>query len=306
MFTQTPNNYQSLYDELNYQLELDETTTAMVQISDYNSGELLGVKKFYSTQSFSVNPAPIIRPYAIPASPAIATQFETTERYGYVTVKLFVESADGSESYISTPLTYTLSKSTESTTGAVTTRSTDRLISVGESDTLTLRCEHGFEIDVRVNYYGADDLLLESKTYSETPDDSGIRVFHLLAKEVEAAERIEVVCEQANVAIAQFNYYIVERPDDATRIAWVSSRGSVEHYTFAQTSECQEYAESRQMSLVSAYETYATRSAIAEMIASPKIWIADGGSYIDAYVISDYIDTAPLDTIATLSVKIGV
>lgn len=311
MFTQTPNNYQSLYNEIDYQLELDEINTTLVQITDCNTGELLGVKKFYSTQSFSVNVAPIIRPYAIPNTPAIATQFETAERYGYATVKLFVATEDGSESYISTPLTFTISKSNESETGAITKLPTQRLISVGESDSITVRCETGFEINAYVKYYAAADeenseVLLDSTTFSSTPDYSGIVTFHLLAKEVEGAERIEVIFEQANNQIAQIDYYMVERPNDAIRVAWVSSRGSVEHYTFAQTDAYHEYAESRQIALVSAFETFATRAAIAEMIASPKLWIADGDSYVDGYVVSDYIDTAPIDAIATLSVKIEI
>ncbi len=311
MFTETPNNYQSLYDEQQYRLETASASTFLIRITDYESGELLGVKKFYSTDDLLINISPIIRPYAIPQTPQQTTTFESAERYGYAIVDLAAISDEGTI-YTSGSRIFTISRGDESATGPVTTLSLQRLISVGEADSLTIRCAANVTVRADVNYYSveeddeATETLILSSSYTATPDASGILTLHLLAKEIDQATKIKVTFWQSDENIAQYDYYIVERAADANRIAWISSRGSIEHYTFAETEAHKESAEGDEWSLVSAFETYATRSAIAEMIFSPKIWIeAVGEGYRQGYMVSEYIDSAPLDSIATLSVVVG-
>ncbi|MFR3334225.1 MAG: hypothetical protein ACLTSJ_09890 [Alistipes communis] len=80
------------------------------------------------------------------------------------------------------------------------------------------------------------------------------------------------------------------------QLAWRSSAGSIEHYTFpieksvtTETVKDRAYGTDghltaaarteRRTTLVSAYETRAVLEALSEITASPEVWLAEGGGY---------------------------
>ena len=90
-------------------------------------------------------------------------------------------------------------------------------------------------------------------------------------------------------------------------MAWISSRGSIERYTFPVTANRQRKAEKqtirtrdrvgvvsssteRRQTLVSRFEPRATIDALADIISATRVWIEEKGGFREVEVCSSVID----------------
>ncbi|MFR9620686.1 MAG: hypothetical protein SNH63_05635 [Rikenellaceae bacterium] len=306
MFTQTPENYQSFLGDLVYRFETEYTTDIIMDIRDFESGETLGVKKFYSSPDLYLNIAPIINTLVECSTPSATTGFVDPLTQGCVTIEVEAFDSEYDSLHTTLPLTFTLSRNTETTPALLTTLAQQRLIASGERDLLTLLGETNAPITAIVKRYSesAEEYytLLASNTYTSSTNESGLAAFALAVDESETCDKIEVSIVQSGEEVAAISYFLVENPTSAMRLAWVSSRGAIEHYTFAEVKARAVKSACDQITLLSAYEAYDTRWAIAEVISASQVWLFVDGQYREVEVVSSSIDTAPLAEIALVEV----
>lgn len=322
MFTHMPNKLSSLYSELSYTYYNSSTGDMTLQIYEDESGELLGVKKFYSTNTAQVNIAPHVRAYALQSMESYPAGFMSTYRNGNLLVYLKVPE------YNDTSLTrqYTISRSDIDLRGLISSLPAERSISDGDSDQLYIAAETGDTITVVVKHYltswsdsyerpyvGGEftESLASTLTYTESISSGNIAIFNFVAESIASGdttqiEKVVVSVSQNSETIAELTYNIVERPQGAIRLAWISDSGSVEHYTFPVVKESY-VGDSFQhtYTLTSAFVGYATRAALAEIVHSPRVWVDNYGVYLDATAEDGALSVSSSGTLGTVDIRLS-
>ena len=170
----------------------------------------------------------------------------------------------------------------------------NRLIPEGTCDELTLLADSS--VTVTVTAQAGDTTTAESYRTEE----AGLHQFRLDTPDFPGAETVTVDAG----ACGTVTYTVIPALEGALRLAWRSSAGSVEHYTFPvvrtstirvdkQRAEGPEgrvaavVGTDRETLLVSAYESRPILEALAEVAAAPEVWLADGNAYTPADVTTD-------------------
>ncbi len=309
MFTTYPQSYESLYSELTYSyLSSSDSDDITLFIVNSTTDEVLGVKKFYSTSTAELNIAPLVRRYALPEVVVAETGFIEEANSGSIEISLADSSGTTSDARC-----FTISRESESEVGLLSTiPTTYRGISSGEREMLTLRVDPDEGITVEVRQYIGDQEEVSSETsYTLGAQSSGFATFSFVAEAIDeesASERVEIVVTQDDVQIAMVEYIIIDSPIDPLRVAWISSRGSIEHYTFPMATQRSLDSELQQtLTLRSALENYSMRRAIAEIVSSPKVWVEqESGEYCEVSVESQSVELAPKCDMASVEITIVV
>lgn len=321
MFTQTPNNLSSLYSELIYTFQSSSTTDMTIQIYEDETDELIGVKKFYSTDTAQINVAPHIRPYAMPTIDIYSMGFITPYRNCNVSVYLKMYEQNST----STARQFTLSRGDIEAKGLVSSLPQLRTIADGESEQIYVAAESGDQVKVVVQSY-LDDwsesyqkpyldgefvaTLVSSTTYSTTANDGAMEIFNFVASSnkvsEEQIERVVVSVYVDSVLTQSVEYTVVARGDESMRMAWISERGSIEHYTFPIIKESGVDGDSgASVTLTSAFETYDTRCALSNIARSPMVWLLRNGEYELVEPMNSSLSVAPTATLGTIDIKVS-
>lgn len=169
-----------------------------------------------------------------------------------------------------------------------------RLISPDESDELTLLTDGACTVTVTAQSGESTT----AETYRTTT--GGLHLFRLDMRDFPEAESLTVDAGACGTVC----YTVVPAVPGARRLAWRSSAGSIEHYTFPiersdtlETTKKRAYGaeghlaatigSERHTLLVSAYEPRATVEALAEILTSPAVWLAGKTEYTPVDVITD-------------------
>lgn len=314
MFTSYPPNYSPLYSELTYTFTTSSESDITIYLTDVTSNDIFGVKKFYSTTTAQVNVAPILRPLIYPVAEKLETGFASSTNRGAVTIQL--SDAEGN---VAPSRVFALSKQTEDQIGLVSTFDAEgRALSLGECEMLRFRITPGVDtfVYVRQYLYGQDSVAAGmSYTMLEGTVDGFINFnvaatpFEAIEEQADQLETITVTVMQNNSTVASVSYSIIDPPHEPTRLVWISSRGSLESYTFPVVRErvrSHKSGESARTTLTlgSAYETYAVRQALAEIIDSPTVWVFMGDEYREALSVSSSVVMSPIDELATIEMEI--
>ena len=127
-----------------------------------------------------------------------------------------------------------------------------------------------------------------------------MHVFRLDTRDFPEAETLTVDAGACG-AVA---YTVISAPTGARRLAWRSSAGGIEHYTFpVEKSESVETIRQRAYGaeghlvartraerrtvLVSAYEPRATLEGLSEVLSSPDVWLAEDDGYTAVDVVTE-------------------
>ncbi len=322
MFTEIPNNLSSLYSELSYSYYTSLASDLTFKIFENETDELIGVKKFYQTSSAQLNIAPHVRPFAMPTIEPLGMGFVSSYRQGNVSIYITVEEDD----VTSASRQFSLSRGEVETPGLISSLPAVRSISDGESELLQICGAVGSAVTVEVKEYltswnssyerpyvngDFEEGLVASTTYSQTPSDGNILLFNYVASsnregEVLPIERVVVKVKQGAVDIAELTYHIIEPVEESLRMAWLSECGSVEHYTFPVVKGAylgDDFCKS--LDLVSAFEGYATRVALAEIVRSPRVWALVDGAYVAANVESGGISVSSTGELGCVEIRVG-
>lgn len=170
----------------------------------------------------------------------------------------------------------------------------ERLISPGECDELTLFPAEACSVTVTAQA----GTTTTAESYRTTK--GGLYLFRLDTRDFPEAEALTVDAGACGTVV----YTVVPAVRGARRLAWRSSAGSIEHYTFpieksarAETAKKRAYGigghltvttgTERRTTLVSAYEPRATIDALAEILSSPDVWLAGETDYTAVDVLTD-------------------
>ncbi len=322
MFSQIPNNLSSLYSELLYTFYSSYSTDMTIQIFEDESSELLGVKKFYSTSSAQLNIAPHLRSYALPTLESYPAGFISPYRNGNISVYLKMVE----QSVSSSVRQFTLSRSDIDLRGLLSSMPVVRTISDGDSDQLYIAAESNSAITVTQKHYLSSwsssyerpysdgeftETLVATSSSSTTPTDGNIVIFNFVAEsladgDATQIERVVVSVSQNSEQIAEVTYHIVEPSSESIRLAWLSEYGSIEHYTFPAVKES--YVGEvfqKTLTLTSAFEGYATRAALAEIVRSQRIWVDNDGVYLEATAEDGDISLSSTGSLGCVDIRIS-
>ena len=117
-----------------------------------------------------------------------------------------------------------------------------------------------------------------------------MHVFRLDTRDFPEAETLTVDAG----ACGSVAYTVIPAFSGARRLAWRSSAGGIEHYTFpveksesVETIRQRAYGAERRTVLVSAYEPRATLEGLSEVLTSPDVWLAGDDGYTAVDVVTE-------------------
>lgn len=129
--------------------------------------------------------------------------------------------------------------------------------------------------------------------------EAGLHLFRIDARDFPGAETLTVDAG----ACGTIDYTLVAPPCGGVRLAWRSSAGSVEHYTFpteteaiVETAKGRVYGpegyvptgeSERRRTLRSAFEVRPVLEALAELTCSPAVWLVTAAGYEPVDVVSE-------------------
>ena len=288
-FTIQPSDFAPVDEGLLYCFDAGENEPKDVQIAviDADSETVVGRKNLRHVKSGSIDIAPYVRRFddTVPIRTKGSAMVEAPSgRY--------VVEADGVRSQV---LTVAGNRIRIGAKTSLTTMTRQRKIALGERDEVRLFGVQGSTFDVTIRTSGGDEIHPSHTTAS------GAVVLCVDTSDFALGSRTaEVVMECDGREIPSLCYTIVGRYGADLRLAWLSTAGTVERYTFPVVRSMTHNAVRRRIEtengigrtvactteqmlrLVSAYEPRAVAEAIAEIVASPQVWIE--GRVVDSEV----------------------
>ncbi len=165
-----------------------------------------------------------------------------------------------------------------------TTMPLNRIIERGERDELTVIVDQSTAVAITAtNSDGTQEVL------NLSIEQEGLSVILINTNDFAAAEKIVVYIEQ----VGELTYSVIPKRKGSQRIAWRSSKGSIEHYTFLTTKEVSLKVDANtpqgeeHITLLSAFELTEPLRAISEILTSDDVWIVEqSGDYTPVEVLS--------------------
>lgn len=282
---QIPPNYASLRSPLIYTFSDTAARTFNVQIIDANADEVLGIKRLTGVAHGSIDVAPFLRRNLF--------FFPKTGSTGFVsaggraaTAAIKIDSVRSQ--------TRTFVPAFESVVPPVllTTSLSVRMIGRGECEELTLCTVTPCVVRVTAFRGAGTDQTVHTAPYA------GFILFRLNTADFPDADVIRLHIDD----IGQIDYHFTGF-SAGRRLAWRSSAGSVEHYTFPVEKEVVDQVDKEEMltqhgyhpvtirserhtTLLSAYEPEKVLNGLSEILSSPAVWSIEKGIYIPVAVDS--------------------
>lgn len=285
-FTALPRMYDSVAGELIYTLEgLDAAGHTDVHILNARSGDTLSLKRFYRTTTASVNVAPAARTAIRFTPPAGLTGIRSVPERS---AEIVVEAA-GERSPVRL---FTAGSSLPDRPSVPTTLPARRTLARGEYEELTLLVPDNGQVELTRRM---SDGTSQSEVFQLPSGNRPVAFVIEANRHALGTERLDVVVRSAGEAIGTFTYDLVIRSAGARRVAWRSSAGSIEHFTFPVEKElCQIVGQddapvrpgtvlgprSRILTLLSGYLPRREVAALAEIVRSPEVWIVSNAGYV--------------------------
>ncbi len=286
-FTQSPQPLAPLAGRLEYTVEHDNPATIDIRIIRTTDEAFLGAKRFAATDHAKCDIAPYLRPTLrfVPTTGHTGLYSAANRTVGAL-IEATAEESNGetstarSEACTFLPCTTTIEAPTW-----LTTLPASRLIPEGTAEELTLLASAPQTITVTARSPR------QTTTHRYPVDEAGVHLFRLDTRDFPDAEMLIV----DGGACGRIVYSVCRSPADGVRIAWRSGAGSIEHYTFPIESSALFVTEKqraygidghtalvrheRRRTLRSALETRAMLEALAEIAASPEVWLVDDEEY---------------------------
>ncbi len=275
MFINIPNNYSSMWGELTYEYNCTDESDLLIQIEESNTGESLGVKKFYSSNSAKLNISHILFETLLPNAQNLSysDSFITSPNYPSITLRC------GEQSCESRTFSYAREPLFESS--VITSMPFERILYKGEYDFINTVAPEGSTVSYQLGGVRIDDAQEEIFQVGSTISQGQPLQFAIYA-DAYSEEYYTAFCEISidGKCIGRYHYALLGEPSNGYRVAWVSSAGSIEHYTFPiVVKDSYNSLAQRTTQLRSAYGTAAEVEALAEIISSPVVWRVEGMDY---------------------------
>ena len=289
--TTEPAGYAAAGGTAEYRIETDGPKTLDVKITDAETEELLGAKRYAEASEAQADAASIVQRHIRFAPEA--------GRTGFIAAKdrrraVKAEAAAGTETATSGICIYHAGDGTAEAPALLTTLPLQRLIGPDECDEITLLTTNTPRMRVRATGPAGTT----ERNYT-TPNTT-LHVFRLAAADFPEAERIELATDEGLTV----SYTVLAPPKGSRRVAWRTRAGSLEHYTFPTETETTVKTtkkrirtpegpatltteSERRLRLRSAYETREMLEALAEIMEAPQVWLAEEAGYTPVVAATD-------------------
>ncbi|HJA98780.1 MAG TPA: hypothetical protein H9779_04160 [Candidatus Alistipes avicola] len=276
-FTKQPDQFASIYGDLSYSFTGASSSELLLNILDVSNGKTLGSKRYFNTTSGTTNIAPMIRKNIrfTPQTGRIGF-YEAKDRG--ISVQL---SGDNTFSEVRT---FLATKDQATTSSLLTSMPRQRIIAYGEYDEITCLIPSSYTVSLQ------SDTQTTPITFNY---DKGqpLTIFRLETGYFPPSTKtisLEIIVEKAT--IDRIDYTVVPASECGCRLAWRSSAGSIEHYTFPVIKSIIQKTDKEQIytstngyidtcikteqttSLTSAYEPTSMILALSELFTSPQVW----------------------------------
>lgn len=310
-FTQIPQQYAPLGQAARYIVKHDTETDIDIRIFDPADDTVLAARRFAAVSGAEFDIAPALRRALHFAPASNGTGFVTPAgRSVTAQVKAF-ETDDEEVSITSASRTFLPGDAAPSGASLRTTMPLERLIPEGSGDELTLFAESPCAVTVTAT--AADSVT--AQRYQST--SRGLQPFRLDTRDFPEAETISVDAGECGTVV----YTIVPAREEAVRLAWRSSAGSIEHYSFPIVRETalgvdKTRAEGpdgvvvaatksvREMRLASAFERAEVLEALSGLIEAPEVWLVGEEGYLPVDVATDAVTIRQHGSMRCLEVTI--
>lgn len=275
-------------------VESEQPGDVTIEVVDMASEEVIATQRLREITTAEVNIAHYVAPITdyTPSRTAHTTFKEAPSRY------TMIRSGED----FSAPIITSVNRSRVSPPSCVRTMPNLRTISYGEVDEVLIIAA---ERDTLTANFVADTGEILTLDYTAA---TGAAILSISTKDFGKKFRtldVELLCNGER--LDTLHYAIAPTHKGALRLAWLSSTGSIERYTFPVVVKSQfnsvkesiETPEGRKvvhsvsesiLSLKSRYESLATIEALAEIISSPRVWIESSTGCAEVEVISSLVD----------------
>ncbi len=275
--------------------ELDEPCNVEVEVVNVEANTTLARQIIREVTSATVNIAPYTKPFA-EYTPSLhhETSFEEAPTASYT---IRVDDIDAE------PIRLTVNCEEQSLPSLVSTMPTKRTIAYGERDELLLLANAGDTFATIIKTDTGEELSLDYTT------QTGAAILSLSTEDFGSDVRtleVTILCNDSHLNVLHYN--VVASRKGAIRLAWISSKGSIERYTFPAVTKSQRKSEKEShttlagrrvtssntessLTLVSRYEPRSTIKALADIISTTKVWIEGEDVCHEVEVRSSTVDT---------------
>ena len=308
LFSQLPPTYAPIGQPLLCTLSQITAPSVEVQIHLAPHG-LIGTKRFVNQSSVTFDIAPYLAHRALIDIPhgATAAEFRIDR---LLEVKLCAVTAN--ETVETAPMMLRPARRSESAPTLLTTLPAVRLLAEDESDELSFLAPDSQILQVRVIHRDESET-----TTTQLVRGSGICCYRLVAADYPDADCIVV----EGSATDRVQYTLTPPLEGSCRLAWLSSRGSIEHYTFP-TTKCIEHEVDKsraygadgfcaprsereeRLVLQSAFETESMMQGICELLDSEQVWRVNKGLYERVDIVTESAKINTLSGFSTLQLTL--
>lgn len=258
--------------------ESDTPSEIVVEIIEATTGEVVAVQQLHNALSAKINIAPYIaRLNEYLPTQTLQTSFTKVPTAEY---KIRIDEIE------SEAVTVSVNRcKIETMPTLITAFPHSRRIARGEIDEVMFASAQGKSVAAELVADTGETLYVE---YLPSSDVSALIIsLEDFDSEVSALD-ITLYCEDE--PFSSLHYTVVPPLKNATRLAWLSECGTIEHYTFPVSHKVKHSTEKQSVmtssgicsahhqtkltiSLCSRLEPRATVEALAEIISSPKVWV---------------------------------
>lgn len=283
-FTSIPKDFTPIADGVCFTFEVDDEGDFEVQIIDDDTSEIIGIQRLYGVMGGTID----ISHHICSNTPLRPTPHICSSLAPAITRRYRIEIGGT----VSPSVVLSDNRHQPTLPSIATTMGHQRRIGHSYSDTLRIFCPFGSTICASICSDMGEQLDLELCAETGVAD--------LVVTPLDFDDRtksLEVAVTIDGTPLPLTTYTIDPFFPDETRLAWLSSIGSLEHYTFnfmdrrwlqldkpttrnaaLEPTATHTSVECRQ-TLLSNLEPQAKMEALAEIIASPRVWVDDGKVY---------------------------
>lgn len=271
-------------------------------------GALLGTKHFVGQSEVSFDIAPYLRSTLRCNLTPSTTSLVRSERM----VSCSLEAVTEAETLISERLTF-IPASVVATDRLLTTLPTERTLDCKGVDHLTIRADAPFNIQV-AGYIRGEEVITQRFSISE----AGLYDLTINAADFDRVDELALLFGGRMVA----DYVVRERSPRAVTLAWLSSAGSIEHYTFPRRVSLESEVEriegygsegyetacialQESLTLDTAPEPKEVIAALSELLFSPCVWQLTAEGYQPRRVVTKRLSYCDCGSLATLRVTVA-
>lgn len=308
-FSSLPDNYAPVGKPL--VCTLSGVTDARVDVRIVLSPNiLLGTKRFVGQSAPTFDLAPYLRRAAAFSSLVTNTTGITAAADRQLMVHLEAES--DSENCSSPSMIFRPAQFDEQPTALLTTLPSERLLAPDETDELTFLAAQAQPLQLVVSYRDGSQEVQTHVVPSHT-----LALFRIAAADFPEANRLVVDAGGCGT----ISYTLLPAAEGACRLAWMSSRGSLEHYTFPVVQRI-EYAVEKERGygeqgycvgqlereerwvLQSAFECDELLDGLKEILSSDQVWLVRPTGYERVDVVTDRVETHRHGVLSSLTIAI--